>query len=456
MQKTAATIPHQHLVQFYDQDDFLLDEVSGFLSTGLEAGHAGIVIATPQHRDGLKQRLNGFARDGDGYIALDADTMLSRFMIDGWPDERLFEEALGNVIREAARNGTRQVRAFGEMVSLLWAEGKHKAACRLEEMWNDLAASHSFSLLCAYPMGGFHAEEHGDSFLHICNAHSQVRPAESFREAADAEALHRRIALLQQKAAALESEVVKRVRLEMELKKKVEQLAEVDQRKDAFLAMLGHELRNPLGAITTAVELMRLVGEDPVRLTRSREIVARQTALMKRLVDDLLDISRINQGRIVLKTEEVLLGAVVERAVETVRPLIDERDHCLTVDLPTEPVLLLGDPERLVQIVANLLSNAAKYTDDGGNLELSAHADGANVLLCVRDDGIGLTAELRERMFEPFVQAQGSRERAEGGLGIGLALVRNLVALHGGRIEARSEGLGRGSELVVCLPLPAV
>jgi signal transduction histidine kinase len=453
VQKTTL-IPHQHFVQFYEQDDFLLDEVSGFLSTGLEAGHAGIVIATPQHLDGLKQRLNGFARDGNRYFALDAATTLSTFMVDGWPDEQLFKEVLGRVIRGATQNGTRQVRAFGEMVSLLWAEGKHEAACRLEELWNDLAASHSFSLLCAYPMGGFHAEEHGDSFLHICNAHSQVRPAESFKEAADEEALHRRIALLQQKAAALQSEVAKRVRLEMDLKKKVEQLAEIDQRKDAFLAMLGHELRNPLGAITTAVELMRLVGEDPVRLTRSREIVARQAVLMKRLVDDLLDISRVNQGRIVLKTEEVLLETIVERAVETVRPLIDERGHRLTVELPAEPVLLLGDPERLVQVVANLLNNAAKYTDAGGNLELSARTDATNVLLCVRDDGIGLTADLRERMFEPFVQAEGSRERAQGGLGIGLALVRNLIALHGGCIEARSEGLGRGSELVVCLPLP--
>jgi signal transduction histidine kinase len=175
---------------------------------------------------------------------------------------------------------------------------------------------------------------------------------------------------------------------------------------------------------------------------------------MTRLVDDLLDITRISRGRIVLKTEKIQLGDIVERAVELIRPLIVERSQRLTIDLPAEPILLFGDPERLVQVVSNLLNNAAKYTDAGGAIEVSTRIEGAEVFLCVRDNGIGMTAELRERVFEPFVQAQHSEARGRGGLGIGLALVRNLVTLHGGRIEARSDGPGCGSELVVCLPLP--
>jgi len=199
---------------------------------------------------------------------------------------------------------------------------------------------------------------------------------------------------------------------------------------------------------------MRLRSDDAEFLARPREIVARQTALMSRLVDDLLDLSRISRGLIVLKTEEVLLSAIVERAVELVRPLIDERSHRLTVDVPEGPVLLSGDAARLVQIVANLLNNAAKYTDAGGNIHLGVQGDGTDLLLCVRDDGIGLTPELREQVFEPFVQAQNAAGRARGGLGIGLTLVRNLVTMHGGSIEARSDGPGQGSEFVVCLPLP--
>jgi signal transduction histidine kinase len=454
-----ATGMHEHFVQFYEKDDFLLDEVSDFIGAGLQAGQAGIVIATQPHRDDLERRLqarrasSGAAFHPDQYIALDAAGTLSKFMVDGWPDEQRFADVLGNVIGRAAQNGSRSVRAFGEMVALLWAEGKHDAAVRLEELWNDLARTQCFSLLCAYPIDGFHHQEHGAPFLHICKAHSHVRPAESFLETAAPAELRRQVALLQQKAAALETEVTKRRQLEAELQQQLEQLAEVDRRKDEFLAMLGHELRNPLAAIVTATELMRVSSDNPAYVARSREIVARQSALMSRLIDDLLDVSRINRGKIELRTETVLLGAIVERAIELVRPLIDERGHRLTVDLPAEPVSLLGDAARLGQVLANLLHNAAKYTDAGGNIALSAHQDGTDLRLCVRDNGMGMTPEFCERVFEPFVQAPGSLERARGGLGIGLTLVRALVDLHGGSIAAASDGPGRGSEFVVRLPL---
>jgi signal transduction histidine kinase len=247
--------------------------------------------------------------------------------------------------------------------------------------------------------------------------------------------------------------VTEQVRLEEELQEQLAQLAETDRRKDEFLAMLGHELRNPLAAIVTATEVMRLQDDIPAPVVRLREIVARQSASMSRLIDDLLDVSRIKRGKIEIKPETVQLGEVVERAVEVVRPLIGERGHHLTVDLPVAPIFLSGDPARLCQILANLLHNAAKYTDPHGHIWLSARPDGTDLLLSVRDDGVGMTAELRERVFEAFVQAPGSQDRAQGGLGIGLTLVRALLELHGGGIEARSDGPGLGSELVVRLPL---
>ena len=446
MQKVASA--HEHLVQFYEDDAFLIDELSNFIGAGLEEGQAGLVIATEAHRADLARRL----KLSDRYIALDAAETLSKFMVDGWPDDRRFAAEMKNLLRRTAPDGNRKVRAFGEMVALLWAEGKQDAALRLEELWNDLARTESFSLLCAYPMQGFGREEDGRSFLHICNAHSQVRPAESFLEATAPDEFRRQVAQLQQKAASLEREVAERVRLEKELKGKIEELAELDRRKDEFLAMLGHELRNPLAAIVTASELMRLRPEDQQCLSRASGIVARQATRMSRLVDDLLDISRISKGKIELRPANVLLGPIVDQAVELVRPLIDERSHLLTVDLPAEPITLVGDAARLVQVMTNLLHNAAKYTRPGGNISLSARQEGADLVLRVRDDGVGLAPELRERVFEAFVQVAGSLEQARGGLGIGLTLVRTLVDLHGGSIEALSDGPGCGSEFVVRLP----
>src|ERR1700681_1311861 len=358
MQKIASA--HEHLVQFYEDDAFLIDELTHFMAAGLKAGHAGLVIATEAHRTDLARRL----QPADGYIALEAAETLSKFMVDGWPDDRRFAAEMKSLLRQTAPDGSRKVRAFGEMVALLWAEGKQDAALRLEELWNDLARTESFSLLCAYPIQDFGREADGRTFLHICNAHSQVRPAESFLDdaAAAPDELRRQVALLQQKAASLEREVTERVRLERELQGKIEELAELDRRKDEFLAMLGHELRNPLAAIVTASELMRLRPDDLQCLARARGIVARQATRMTRLVDDLLDISRLSRGKIELRKEPVPLGAIVDHAVELVRPLIDERCHRLTVDLPAEPITLSGDAARLEQVIANLLHNAAKYT----------------------------------------------------------------------------------------------
>jgi PAS domain S-box-containing protein len=233
--------------------------------------------------------------------------------------------------------------------------------------------------------------------------------------------------------------------------RQAEALKEADRRKDEFLAMLAHELRNPLAPIRNAVEVFRLLGPADPDLEWARDMIGRQVQQLTRLVDDLLDVSRITRGKIALRKEPVDLAAVVARAVETSRPLLDARGHELTLDLPREPLRVEADATRLAQVVSNLLNNAARYTEEGGHIRLSVEPGRGEAVVRVRDDGMGIPAELLPQVFELFTQGDRSLARSEGGLGIGLTLVKRLVELHGGRVEARSAGPGRGSEFIVRL-----
>ncbi len=235
-------------------------------------------------------------------------------------------------------------------------------------------------------------------------------------------------------------------------KRMEEALKEADRRKDEFLAMLAHELRNPLAPILNAAHALRLVGPADANQQWAREVIERQTRHLARLVDDLLDVSRITRGKVTLARELLDLSTIINRAVETSRPLIDERRHKLTVAFPPEPARVEGDLTRLVQVVGNLLNNAAKYTDEGRQIWLEAAEEGDEAVIRVRDNGMGISADLLPHVFALFTQAERSLDRSHGGLGIGLTLVRHLVEMHGGRVEARSEGPGRGSEFIVRLP----
>ncbi len=242
-------------------------------------------------------------------------------------------------------------------------------------------------------------------------------------------------------------------RMEEELRRRADELADADRRKDEFLAMLAHELRNPLAPIRNALEVIRLSDADTPGVDRACEMADRQVGHMARLIDDLLDVSRITRGKIQLREEPVDLSSAIADAVETTRPLLDSLGHRLTVSTPPGPIRLIGDSTRLEQVLANLLNNAAKYTEPGGRIELSAEAQGEEVAIRVRDDGVGIAPEMLPRVFDLFAQADRSLARAQGGLGIGLTLVRSLVEMHGGRVSARSEGLGLGSEFLVRLPV---
>jgi PAS domain S-box-containing protein len=236
-------------------------------------------------------------------------------------------------------------------------------------------------------------------------------------------------------------------------KKRVEALEQAERQMNEFLAMLGHELRNPLAPIRNAVAMMQTSELSEPNLRWARDVIDRQVTHLARLVDDLLDVSRITSGRISLRKEPLALTPIVASAVEASRPLIEARKHTLETLLPDEPLMTEGDLTRLSQIVLNLLNNAAKYTPEGGHLRLSVGEEGGKVVIRVRDTGIGIPADLLPKIFDLFTQGDGSLDRSEGGLGIGLTLVHKLVQMHGGSVEAHSEGPGSGSEFVVRLPL---
>jgi two-component system CheB/CheR fusion protein len=242
-------------------------------------------------------------------------------------------------------------------------------------------------------------------------------------------------------------DITERTRAEQELR-------EADRRKDEFLAMLSHELRNPLAPILNAVEILNQAGpRDYDLMLQYRTVIARQVQHMKRLLDDLLDVSRVSQGKIQLQKQPVELGALLLQAVEVSRPLIAEKRQQLSLAMAHELLPLQADPTRLIQVFANLLNNAAKYTDPGGNIMLALSAENGEAVVKVRDDGTGMSPDLMARAFDLFVQETRSLDRAQGGLGIGLTMVRTLVKMHGGSVRAFSDGPGRGSEFVVRLPL---
>ncbi len=248
-------------------------------------------------------------------------------------------------------------------------------------------------------------------------------------------------------------DITERKQSEDQLRELAASLSEANRRKNEFLAVLAHELRNPLAPIRNALQIMRLAEGKGETVKFASEIMQRQVDHMVRLVDDLLDLSRISQGRIELRQERVELSQVLHHAIETIRPGVDQAGHKLTVTLPSQPVYLYADPTRLAQVFGNLLSNSCKYSDPGCHISLAVEEQGGEVLVSVKDTGVGIPSDMLSKIFDMFMQVDRSLDRSQGGLGIGLTLVQRLVEMHGGSVSAFSEGEGRGCEFVVRLPV---
>lgn len=245
------------------------------------------------------------------------------------------------------------------------------------------------------------------------------------------------------------------LREDRKLKELTDALKLADKRKDEFLAMLAHELRNPLAPIMTGAETLKRLGADDERIARTGEVISQQAMHMTRIIDDLLDVSRVTRGLVTLQQENLDFAGVVAVAVEQIRPLIDLRHHHLNVCLPGGPLPIRGDKARLVQVVSNLLNNAAKYTPDGGLIELRLELQGQELVMSVSDNGAGISSDLMPEIFDLFTQGERTSDRRHGGLGLGLALVRSLLEQHGGRVSAFSQGPGQGSTFTVRLPCAA-
>ena len=553
---------HSHIVQFYDDDAYLLKSVTQFI----ESADAAIVIATPEHRETLERNLSMDgknllrARQEGTYIALDAQETLSKFMVNDSPDPKRFFDLIGDVVNSVSGKG--RVHAFGEMVALLWKEGNPEGALRLEELWNDLQTQTDFALFCAYPMQAFAGAAQMSRFRQVCDTHGTVTPSDSYVKLETEESRSREIAILQQKAKSFEAEqffskiagsipgmvaaynihtgtyfyvsemsekllgyapsdflsggtafaftlvhpedtpritaentqaleaanrgeLLGIAEFEYRMRHKngswrwihtdasvftrgadgsVESVLNVSRditarkkiedsliKKDEFLAILAHELRNPLAPISSAVQILQLQETMSQDGTWAIDVIQRQLNHMTRLIDDLLDISRITSDKLELRKEKVDLNTILQAAVETVKPLIEEARHRLITSFSQNTIFIEGDAVRLAQIISNLLSNAAKYTRSGGTIWLETQEKDGEALITVRDNGIGISQEILPRIFDMFAQGERSPHSISG-LGIGLTLVKRLIELHGGTIQAQSEGANRGSVFTARLP----
>jgi signal transduction histidine kinase/ActR/RegA family two-component response regulator len=437
-----------HRVQFYVSDEFLARHVAEFLRPGLSAGVRALVIATTKHRPLFEGQLGDEARalETTGQLTwIDAHQLLDRFLVDAWPDAGLFDAALAPLVDGVPG----PMVAYGEMVDALFGEGNPEASIRLEELWNGFLASRNVSLLCAHSMRSFGDARQSALFRAVCDRHSHVAPAEIEMRSPDA--LAREIAALQQQGWALQAELRERVGLEVALGEAQRAVLETHSRRDRFLATLAHELRNPLAPMQNAVQILRATA--PAGADLPIEVIDRQVRQMTRLIDDLLDLSRVTTGRIDLHLERVGIRDILQAALEMSRPVIDRAGLELVIAMPPAGLDVEGDLTRLAQVLANVLDNAAKFTDRGGRITLRTERVGNEAVISVNDTGVGIRPDMLDRMFEMFTHGQDGRGRVPGGLGIGLTVARQLVELHGGRISATSGGLGAGSTFRIALPL---
>jgi signal transduction histidine kinase len=455
--------PHSdHAVQFYDDDQFLVTAVSKYAHAGLSQGHPVVIIATPSHRDALVDRLHtlgidaGRAERDQTLTLLDARVTLDGFMVDGLPDADRFVSTVGALVsRRRAAFPSAPLRAFGEMVDLLWADANPEAAYRLEALWNALAETHQFSLLCAYAMSRFHGVAHAGRFVDVCDQHAEVRPVESWTVADEFDPRRREIARLQQRARSLEAEIEHRKRLEQALREALDEgqrtealLQDALRSRDDFISIASHELRNPLHAVhlqvlsvLQAAQRGELTPEWALaRLGRTNDSITR----LGRLLDNLLDVSRITAGRLTLEWEDVDFREIVQAVVDRSR----EQAGAVPVTVRAESIVGRWDRLRLDQIVTNLLSNALKYgAARPVAIRLSGTAEAAT--LEVEDHGIGIDEAQRVRLFARF--ERGLPSRRESGFGLGLWITRQIVQAMGGTIAVSSRP-GAGSVFSVVLP----
>jgi signal transduction histidine kinase len=440
----------EHLVLFYDAERFVVDGVAEFLGPALRAGQRAVLVATPGHRQAVADRLRTHGIDvptalAEGrLIELDAQETLSRFMVDGAPDATRFDLLVSELV-ERSPSATGPTHIFGEMVALLVAQGAADAALALEGLWNQAQTRHPFALLCAYPMDKLAGEDLAAVLGNVCSQHSTVVPAEGYSSLdSPSDRLHEIVAL-QQKAASLE----RALQAERAARDQAEAAL---QAREEFLSIASHELRTPVAVLLAQAQLslrrLARTGElEPERVGQAMRTMGAQADKLSRLINQLLDISQLDAGKLELELRSVDLVLLVQQMVTTRRPLTNL--HTITVGAP-ESLERWVDPLRLEQVLGNLLDNAVKYSPAGGAIHVALDElvpDGATI--SVRDHGLGIPLDKRDKIFERFYQAHENGFRS--GMGLGLYVCREIASLHGGQIRVEFPEDG-GTRVIVELP----
>lgn len=456
---------HNHVVQFYENDSFLLDAVTSFVAGGLNLGQPTIIFARAENRSALSARLqtagvdfDAVCRNGD-LMVHDARATLATFMRGSLVDEDRFMNEIGGAIAQSTRGRRVQVRAFGEMVDVLFRDGNSSAAIRLEELWNDLSRSHSFDLLCAYAIGNFYTEAHARELKDICRRHSHVIPAESYALLQDEQTRAQTVIELQQRARTLQVEIEHRKAIEHALRDALaeRQAAKEDAERAAaakseFLAVISHELRTPLTAIMGYEELLEHGIGGPVTAEQKNFLAgirAGATHLL-RLIDQILSQSRLSAGKETVRNTRADLGQLVHDCVALLKPVAQAQGLSLNLHV-SAPVTCLTDAGKVQQIVLNLVSNAVKFTSTG-SVDVMLSASEKEAVLEVHDTGVGIAPNDLDYIFEPFRQVDSTPTRSHSGVGLGLSVSRNLARLLGGDITVQSV-VGLGSVFRLSLPL---
>jgi signal transduction histidine kinase len=488
---TAVSLPPDtsHFAQFYESDEFLVASLSEFVGAALRGGEAAIVVATREHRLALEACLQesgldlAAARLSGQFVSLDASETLSTFMVGGAPEPRHFATTFGDTIAQTSR--WRRVRVFGEMVALLWADGNHDAALRLEGLWNNLLETHDFVLYCAYPMHGFDTEALAEPLADVCAKHTYVVPAESYAALGNPNDRLREIVLLQQKARLLEAEVAEHKRtadafraVKDELEVQVEDLhrlheayeqllvwehrarAEAERAnrmKDQFLTVAAHELRTPLTTLMGQAQLFhRRAEREQHLLERDRNtlrIINDQVAWLNKLVQALLDVSRLEMGQLTIERAPLDVCELVRRVVREIALTVDDRQ--IELICPDQPIVIDGDELRLEQVVQNLIQNALKYSQAPDPVHVTVALQAGTPGITVQDQGIGIPHDELPNLFKRFYRAKNVEDQHISGMGIGLCVVKEIITMHGGTVEVDSIE-GQGSSFAVSLPLAEI
>jgi signal transduction histidine kinase len=458
----------RHAVQFYEGESFLVDVSARFLATGLPTGDVLVVIATRSHIDALAARADaaGLQRGiASGRVRVfDARSVLDEVTVNGVLHTERFQRFTRRMLdehprtagrRETPARATRRIRAFCQMVDLLWREGNKLAAVRLEELWGEVCEARGVAVLCAHDLSNYSRDDDAGLFHSVCQRHDHVLPAESFSRIDDPRERERAVAILQQRARALESEIQKRRELEDALEEAVRERRRAEHAshvRSELLAAVAQELELPLKAIAGWTALLRTA--DRVDVREAAETIEWNAKTQTRLLEDLADASRVVGGTLTIHAAPVDLAFLLRASIDAVAPAAMMKEITIDVVIDQDPCMVRADGQRLDQVLSNLLSNAVQFTPEGGKISVELTETQTEIAFTVRDTGCGIHPSALPFVFDRLRRSDDPTAHRGSGIRLGLAVTRHLVELHGGSITAESPGVGCGSTFTVRLPRP--